>query len=192
MRTFETDRLSLRGWEPGDADFAFDLYSRWEVQRYIGREPKVMTDRLQAVALIERLRGHEHPVHGYWVVVARESGAPVGTVLLKHIPASASIGGSGPEGAGPEGAGPEGAGPEREDTEIGWHFHPDAWGYGYATEAASVVLRHALESGIDEVVAVTAPGNRASQRVCLRLGMHAQGLSDRYYDQTCALFSTRP
>ncbi|KRC49203.1 hypothetical protein ASE16_10520 [Leifsonia sp. Root227] len=171
MRTFETDRLALRGWEAADADFAFDLYSRWEVQRYIGREPKVMTDPAQAVALIERLRGHEHPVHGYWVVVERETGAQVGTVLLKAIPASVGV--------------------ERDDTEIGWHFHPDAWGHGYATEAAAIVLRHALDSGIDEVVAVTAPDNVASQGVCLRLGMHAHGLSDRYYDVTCALYSTR-
>lgn len=176
MRTFETDRLTLRGWEPGDADFAFDLYSRWEVQQYIGREPKTMTEREQAVALIERLRVHEHPVHGFWVVVVQESGAPVGTILLKHIPFS---------------TGSDQADAAVQDTEIGWHFHPDAWGHGYASEAAAAVLRHALDSGLDEVVAVTAPENTASQRVCLRIGMHPKGLSDRYYDQTCALFSTR-
>jgi len=74
------------------------------------------------------------------------------------------------------------------DTEIGWHFHPDYWGSGYASEAASAVLAHAWASGLERVVAVTNPENTASQAVCLRIGMRHDGQTDRYYNATCELF----
>lgn len=168
----ETDRLILRAWQPDDADFAFDMYSRWEVQRYIGREPQVMHDRSEAVAMIERLMSLDEPRTGRWVVVRRDDADRLGTVILKSIPAS---------------------GPQQEllpsgDTEIGWHFHPDAWGHGHATEAAKAVLDYAFESGLTKVVAVTNPANLASQQVCERIGLVRQGLSHQYYNTECELF----
>jgi RimJ/RimL family protein N-acetyltransferase len=170
-----SERLDLRRWEVEDADFVFDMYSRWEVQRYIGRVPKVMEDRSEAVALIERLRSLDHPVHGYWAVAEKATRQLLGTILLKPIPASGDSLPLRPSG----------------DTEIGWHFHPDSWGNGYASEAASVVLEHAFRSGLEKVVAVTSPANHASQKVCLRIGMVDVGLTDAYYNTSCALFVTQ-
>jgi RimJ/RimL family protein N-acetyltransferase len=166
-------RLLLRGWDPEDVDFVFDLYSRWDVQRFIGVEPRVMTDRAEAVARVERLRSLALPApRGIWAVTRQDDGRLLGALLLKDVPAS---GGTPP---GPSG-----------DVEIGWHLHPDAWGHGYATEAARRVLRHAFAGGLDRVVAVTHPDNAASQRVCLRSGMTSEGRTDRYYDTTCELFT---
>src|SRR5690606_20882790 len=118
MRELTTDRLPLRPWTEDDVHFALDLYSRWEVQQYLGTAPQVLTNRAEAVARVERFAALDHPVHGIWLVADRTSGQPHGTLLLKDIPAS-----------GPE-LRPSG------DTEIGWHLHPDSWGHGYATEAA--------------------------------------------------------
>jgi RimJ/RimL family protein N-acetyltransferase len=70
----------------------------------------------------------------------------------------------------------------------GWHFHPDYWGHGYATEAAAAVLSYAFASGLEKVVAVTAPANEASQSVCLRIGMRHCGQTRRYYNALCELF----
>ncbi|CAN5161066.1 GNAT family N-acetyltransferase [soil metagenome] len=174
----ETDRLILRAWQPDDADFAFDMYSRWEVQRYIGREPRVMADRSEADALVERLAAND----GRWVVVRRDDAARLGTVILKSIPASDGH----PETPAAELL-PSG------DTEIGWHFHPDAWGHGYAAEAARAVLDYAFSSGLTKVVAVTHPDNVASQAVCERIGLVRQGLTSKYYNTECELFvGTRP
>lgn len=170
MTTFETSRLTLRPFAESDVDFVFDLYSRWDVMRYIGVVPRVMEDRSQAetrIAASKKL--DEHPVHGIWAVESRDTGAPVGVLLLKPIPAS--------EGE-----------VDAEDIEIGWHFHPDAWGNGYATEAGVAVLKHAFASGLERVVAVTNPENTASRRVAERLGMTYLGNSTHYYNTTVALF----
>lgn len=172
MPTLETDRLILRPWGPEDADFAFDLYSRWEVQRFIGNPPRVMTARAEAEERIRAWRQMNHPVHATWAVQLKESGQLAGNLLLKSIPASGPSLPLQPSG----------------DTEIGWHFHPDHWGHGFATEAAAAVLNFAFASGLRRVVAVTAPANEASQKVCTRIGMRHLGQTPRYYNSLCELF----
>jgi RimJ/RimL family protein N-acetyltransferase len=171
-----TDRLLLRRWDPADpadVDFLFDTYSRWEVQRFIGRAPRVLTDRAEALALVARwaARGDAAP-YGVWAATLASDGARLGSILLTSIPAS------GPS----EPLEPSG------DVEVGWHLHPDAWGHGYATEGAAAALAAGFAAGLDRVVAVTHPDNLASQAVCRRLGMTGLGLSDAYYNATCALF----
>jgi RimJ/RimL family protein N-acetyltransferase len=111
----------------------------------------------------------DHPVHGIWAI-ATADGRLVGNLLLKPIPLSAG------ESSGPA------------EVEIGWHLHPDAWGQGYATEAAQAVLHDAFDRGPAKVLAVTDPDNHASQAVCRRLGMTALGRTTRYYDTVNELF----
>jgi RimJ/RimL family protein N-acetyltransferase len=78
------------------------------------------------------------------------------------------------------------------ELEVGWHLHPDAWGHGYATEAARAVLTRAFRRGVGEVFAVVRPDNAASLSVCRRLGMAGLGRTDRYYDSELELFRTDP
>jgi RimJ/RimL family protein N-acetyltransferase len=59
---------------------------------------------------------------------------------------------------------------------IGWAFHPEYSGQGYATEAAMEVLRLAFESiGLHRIIAEVDPRNAASVALCLRLGMRKEG-----------------
>jgi len=167
-----TDRLLLRRWSPDDAPFAFALYSRWEVQRFLGRAPRVMTDPAEAETLVRRLRRREDAHRAYRVVALADGGEAVGTVMLQPLPASGPA-----EPLRPSG-----------DTEIGWHFHPAHWGRGYATEAAGALLQAALDGGLPRVLAVTYPDNVASQRVCERIGMRSLGSSDAYYNSMMELF----
>lgn len=167
--TLRTDRLLLRPWRPDDLPTVYDIYSRWEVARYLGRTPTVLTEPAQAEASLARWAAIEGPLHGVWAIVPRGASVPVGSALLKLLPLS-------------------GSGTASGDTEIGWHLHPDAWGAGYATEAAQGLLAHAWAGGLDEVFAVTYRENTASQAVCRRLGMTHLGPTDRYYDLTCELF----
>ena len=163
-------RLVLRPWRPEDAGFVYDLYSRWNVQRYLGHAPTVMAGVDEAHALIERLRSRIDPVLGYWAVEEESRHTLLGTVMLQGIRLSGTQGPS-------------------TEVEVGWHFHPDAWGHGYATEAAQLVMQRAFDEGVDRVIAVVHPGNEASRRVCLRLGMTDEGATSRYYDAEYVLFT---
>jgi len=56
--------------------------------------------------------------------------------------------------------------------EIGWRLPVAVWGHGYATEAASALLRYAFETlRWPQVIAMTAAVNARSRRVMERLGM---------------------
>ena len=56
--------------------------------------------------------------------------------------------------------------------EIGWRLARAAWGQGYATEAAALVLDHALSTlGWTQVLSLTAISNIASQAVMRRIGL---------------------
>jgi RimJ/RimL family protein N-acetyltransferase len=171
---FSTERLHLRPWRPDDVDTILAIYSQWEVARYLGRTPKAMAGRADAEAALARWTALGEGGLGVWAIVPAGQAEPVGSLLLKELPLS--------EEGGPSG-----------DIEIGWHLRPQAWGRGYATEAATRVLDHAWTLGLEEVFAVTYPENTPSQAVCLRIGMTPLGLTERYYDLPCQLFrSARP
>ena len=72
------------------------------------------------------------------------------------------------------------AGPWKPDgwpgNEIGYAFHPDAWGRGYATEAVSATIDWALDNlGWHEFIHCIAPANQPSQQVARRLGSALRG-----------------
>lgn len=72
------------------------------------------------------------------------------------------------------------AGPWRPDgwpgNEVGWSFHPDAWGRGYAIEAAVAATGWAFANlDWDEIIHCIDPDNAPSQRVAQRLGSSNRG-----------------
>lgn len=148
----------MRPWETADANFLFDLESRWETVQYLGPQAKPMIEKIEAVESIQRRRAIDDPVHGIWAITDRETGRPLGKLLLKPAPLSDGMTGEAP-------------------VEIGWHLHPNAQGAGYATEAAGAVMSDAKRNGLSTVIAVTDPRNSASQRVCARLGMESHGIA---------------
>jgi RimJ/RimL family protein N-acetyltransferase len=166
----KTERLLKRDWRDAEADRVFDMYSRWEVARYLGAQPRVLEDPEQAVHVIERWRtlNADDPRFGCWAIEVAETGVVAGTALRKLLPNT--------DGSPPS------------DVEIGWHLHPDSWGNGYATEAARALAEEAFDAGTDEVFAVVYPENTASLAVCRRLGMTPLGQTDRWYGMTVEAF----
>ena len=61
-------------------------------------------------------------------------------------------------------------------TEVGWALHPDAWGQGYAYEAARASMDYAFDVlGWTDVIHSIHPDNVASQRLAERLGSTNRG-----------------
>jgi RimJ/RimL family protein N-acetyltransferase len=158
-----TPRLLLRAWRLEEAARLFDILRRVEVVEWLGDQgPQPMasvaeaTDRIGRYAVYHATRA---PL-GIWAVEVTDGerrGTLAGTVLLAALP-----GGDG-------------------EIEIAWYLHPDAWGHGYATEAATAVLDHAFAAGLPEVWALTHPGNDRSQSVCRKLGLRHLGRAVRWY-----------
>ena len=155
---FETERLVVRDWDEGDVDRVYDIYRRWEVSRWLGAQPKAMPDRDAAARAIERWKQRSTgPTYGIWAVVEWANGVIAGTVMLSPLPGDGG------------------------EVEVGWHFHPDAWGRGLATESARGAIDRGRAAGLTEIYAVVRPDNEPSLAVCRRLGMRPLGLTDRWY-----------
>ena len=61
-------------------------------------------------------------------------------------------------------------------TEVGWGLAREAWGKGYAVEAAVASIDWAFDNlGWDEVIHCIDPDNRPSQKVAERLGSRNRG-----------------
>lgn len=59
--------------------------------------------------------------------------------------------------------------------EIGWRLRRDAWGHGFASEAASAALRDVFTRiDLSEVLSYTASDNARSQAVMERLGLRRE------------------
>jgi RimJ/RimL family protein N-acetyltransferase len=169
VTTIETERLILRPFTQDDAGDLFGIFSRPEVARWSGAGTP-MTDVSEASARIDRMpaRSGDHAATGIFAVVPHGADHLVGMAVLVPIPASAGV--------------------ERDDLEIGWHLHPDGWGHGYATEAATALVDRAFAADVTEVFAVTDPANVRSQAVCRRLGMTDLGLRTDWYDRELRAF----
>jgi ribosomal-protein-alanine N-acetyltransferase len=78
-------------------------------------------------------------------------------------------------------------------TEIGWRLRRDAWGHGFATEAARGVLVVAFEDlELDEIVSFTTTANQRSQAVMRRIGMTRDPADDFEHPSIPADSPVRP
>lgn len=82
--------------------------------------------------------------------------------------------------------------PDEEDLEIGTQLRPDTWGQGYATEAATALIRWAFEVGIDELYAVARPANERAIALARRMGMQWVGETEKYYGLGLVVYRIRP
>jgi RimJ/RimL family protein N-acetyltransferase len=141
----ETDRLVMRGWREADFDASAATNADPDVQRYLGGPQ----DREESWRSFAVQVGHWHlRGYGQWALERRTDGRLVGRAGLWH-----------PEGW--------------FGLEVGWKLHRDAWGHGYATEAAAAALGWAWSNvDAERIISVIHPENAASLRVAGRLGMY--------------------
>ncbi|KKB10514.1 hypothetical protein VE25_17390 [Devosia geojensis] len=148
----ETERLVLRPFTRGDVDAVHDYRRREDVARFLFDPPLSREECAEAVQ--QRIGQIAFELEGDKIVLAvtlRESGLLIGEVSLIWR----SV--------------------EARQAEIGWIFHPDQHGFGYATEAAHALLDLAFCSGdMHRVMARCDARNDASSRLMERLGMRRE------------------
>lgn len=142
----ETERLILRTWSSEDVAALLRLTADPEVMRYIGAG--AAWTEAQTHAFIDRQIANARE-HGFclWALQEKASGELIGQTGLQYLGTSGEV-------------------------EIGWWLRRDRWRLGLATEAAQAVLRFAFESaGLERVVAIANPANRASHAVMEKIGL---------------------
>ncbi len=70
------------------------------------------------------------------------------------------------------------------EVELLYHFNPDFWGKGYATEAAAACIKDLKErkADIKKVKAAVDPNNPGSGKVLSKIGMVAKGM--KWFEDT--------
>lgn len=146
----ETERLRLRNWREEDAEPFRRHTNTPAVMRWLGG---VKTDEFVDWVVRERfICWQEERGFTFWVAERKEDGALLGFCGLKIADDCGS--------------------PVEGELEIGWRFREDAWGQGYAKEAAAASLDLAFGRYRAEcVVALTVEENRPSWGLMRRLGM---------------------
>lgn len=144
----ETDRLILRDWREEDWPFFWEGTNTPGVMRWLGG----VCDGAKRDAAQQRLLSYEREHgHTFWCVERRGDGAILGFCGLKRSN----------QAGGPLGM-----------MEVGWRLREDAWGRGYAKEAATASLDLAFDRfDAEEVIAMTVQRNTASWGLMQRLGM---------------------
>ncbi len=186
---FETQRLILRPWQPSqDARHAMDIYGDSQVMKWIDATA-IDTSLRQVQGRLQRyVDSPSDKIIGSWAVEQKDIGRVIGHVLLMPLPDLENTRPKPNEWADIRSKRAEHIeiqyldGMPTHYVEIGWHFRPASWGFGYATEAAKRVCQVAFEQlALSVLLAVTDPKNVRSQAVMHRLGMIPDGLTTRYY-----------
>lgn len=148
----ETPRLLLREMTPADLDFIAALLGDEEVMRFYPQE----YTRADAEAWVRRqVDRYARDGHGLWLVLAKETGQPVGQV--------------GPVKVLLDGV---------DDVEVGWLIHRPFWRRGYASEAALAVRDHAFTAlGLPHLISFIRPINHPSLGVARKIGMRPVGFT---------------
>ncbi len=148
----ETDRLLMRPFGDADFDALLALQSRADVARWLyweARDAEAVRAALAAKIGETALAGDGDRIS--LAVVLKVSSELIGDCTLWQVSAA------------------------HRQAEIGFVFHPDHHGRGYATEAARELLRIAFdECGFHRVIGRLEPRNEPSARVHERLGMRRE------------------
>ncbi len=136
-----SQRLVLQPWSVADLDDAVRLWTHPEVMRLLGGP--MSRDKIEA-RLAHEMNNHEQLGFQYWRVT--HEGSFVGCCGLKQT----ALG-------------------DEHVIELGFHLLPDAWGRGFATEAARTALDFAYARH-EEVYSGHHPENAASRNVLRKLG----------------------
>ena len=147
-----TERLILRRPVLADAEAAYERRRLPEVARY--QDWEMPYERERAERSTAAAAAMDGPVDGqWWSITVVDASTP--EQILGDLAVAISSGG--------------------RTGEIGFTFHPDHWGRGYASESVGALVDRLITPGVRRFTATIAPENLASIRVVERLGFDYEG-----------------
>jgi RimJ/RimL family protein N-acetyltransferase len=156
-----TARLGMRRWKDSDLDVFVEMNRDPEVRKYF---PKLLTptESAESISRMEAFFDENgftfYAVDVVDAVDSAASGMFIGFVGLYRPNFDAWF---------------------TPCVEIGWRLRREAWGLGYATEAAKECLRFGFdELGLERIYSFTALPNLRSARVMEKIGMRMVGEFD--------------
>jgi ribosomal-protein-alanine N-acetyltransferase len=157
LPTFETERLTVRQIEEGDAEGFHAAYGDPEAMRFWNFPAQ--RSIAETVASIKWARRGGNARHGVWAIIQRDGGF-VGMINYHGREA------------------------RNRHLELGWIVVRAYWGQGIMTEAARPVLEYCFTRlRTHRIEALIEPENIASRALAARLGFTQEGglLRDRMY-----------
>ena len=149
---YRTERLLLRHFTPHDLEPFMAMHSDPEIVRYVPYPPLTRDEaeeRLRTIASMTAIDDEAQNLR--FAVVLPETDELIGDVSMWSSPS------------------------DRLQAEIGYVFNPRFHGRGYATEAATELLRIGFEeAGLHRITANADARNAASIRVMERVGMRRE------------------
>jgi RimJ/RimL family protein N-acetyltransferase len=150
----ETERLTLRAYRPDDYDALHAIVSRTDVNRFLYTEPRGPDATRE---LLGRKLGNTELIDENdqisAAVCVRTTGELVGDQMLRWVSK------------------------EHRTGEIGFMFHPDHHGRGYATESARPLIDWGFAvAGFHRIIGRLDARNFPSARVLEKLGMRREAL----------------
>lgn len=150
-----TERLRLRGWRDDDREPFAALNADPAVMEHF---PTTLTRATCDRLVDQTMDGWAEHGFGLWALERLEDGRFLGFTGLSRPTFEAHF---------------------MPAVEVGWRLARDAWGHGYATEAALASLEYGFETlGLEEIVSFTVPANVRSRAVMERIGMHHDPADD--------------
>jgi len=147
-----TGRLTLREFVDEDAPFIVTLLNQPSFLRFIGdKKVRTIEDARMYIQTGPR-ENYKRYGFGQYLVQLKETNKAIGMCgLVKRD--------------------------TLEHPDLGFAFLPEAWGKGYAFEAASAVLKHTQDAlSLSRILAITNPDNDASIKLLGRLGFQFECL----------------
>ncbi|BAZ00420.1 putative acetyltransferase [Tolypothrix tenuis PCC 7101] len=147
MFSIETKRLILREFQPQDLHQLAPILANPQVMKFS------LTGILSSVQTQEKIdsfiTSYKAFGFGKWAVIYKESNQLIGYcgIAIEQID-------------------------HVTEREIGYRLHPNFWGKGLATEAASATIQYGFEQfKFIDIIGIVNPANTASVRVLEKIGM---------------------
>jgi ribosomal-protein-alanine N-acetyltransferase len=167
VEPIKTARLVIRPFTSIDIDDFQEYQSHPDVRRYLLGNPLTAAEATAFISAQAALADGERDGWHAWAVEHAVDGRVIGDVGA-YLPARV-----------------------RTEADLGFQFHPDYQGLGYAHEATAALVSYLFETmGITRITASRHQANQASARLLLNLGM-SEVSGDDGHDRTFELTHRR-